>query len=359
MGTRGVPAQYGGFETAVEEVGRRLAAAGVRVTVYARNPEQSLRDYLGMEVVNLPTVRRKQVETLVHTGLSTVHAAVVGRPDMAFLFNAANAPFIPVLRAAGIPVAVHVDGLEWQRAKWSRVGRRYYRAAERASVRWANAVVSDARGIADHLMETYGRTSEFIPYGAPVGSHADGRLSELDLVADNYHLVVARFEPENHVLEIVEGYTQSRSQKPLVVVGSSPYADDYTAQIRARAAADSRVRLLGAVWDQELLDELYANCSSYLHGHSVGGTNPSLLRAMGAGAPVIAFDVVFNREVTGGHARFFQDAEGVASCLESAEQRPSDMRQMSAHGKSHVAVTYDWDEVAKQYLQLAERLVHR
>src|SRR3954447_108541 len=135
LGTRGVPAQYGGFETAVEEVGSRLAKAGHEVVVYCRNPGQTQHEHLGMRLVNLPAVRRKQVETLSHTGFSVAHALVRGRPDVAFMFNAANAPFLPVLRAAQVPVAVHVDGLEWQRGKWSGLGKRYYRAAERWSVR--------------------------------------------------------------------------------------------------------------------------------------------------------------------------------------------------------------------------------
>ena len=132
--------------------------------------------------------------------------------------------------------------------------------------------------------------------------------------------MVARFEPENHVHLIVEGYVASNATKPLIVVGSAPYADAYTAQLHA--LADDRVRFLGGVWDQELLDQLYANALTYLHGHSVGGTNPSLLRALGAAAATTAFDVIFNREVLGDAGRYFAAADDVRRLIEEAEADP-------------------------------------
>jgi hypothetical protein len=130
LGTRGVPARYGGFETAVEEIGKRLVLAGHEVTVFCRGNREFGDEYLGMRLVHLPSVRRKALETLSHTALSVVHSEARDA-DMAFVFNAANAPLLPVLRLTGTPVAVHVDGLEWQRSKWSGAGQRYYLACER------------------------------------------------------------------------------------------------------------------------------------------------------------------------------------------------------------------------------------
>ncbi len=298
IGTRGVPARYGGFETAVEEIGRRLADRGHEVVVYCRGgAEPRLDRYLGMELVHLPAARRKSLETLSHTFLSVASVLRQRRkPDVAIVFNAANAPFVPLLHARRIPVAVHVDGLEWRRTKWQGAGRRYYRGVEALSVRWADALIADAAGIAEYYAEEFGAPTELLSYGAPVQDDPQhDRIAELELQPAGYHLVVARFEPENHVLEIVRGYAASAATRPLVVVGSAPYSDDYTATISEIAAADPRIKLLGGIWDAELLDQLYANALSYLHGHSVGGTNPSLLRAMGAGTGVIAYDVNFNR----------------------------------------------------------------
>ena len=287
LGTRGVPARYGGFETAIEEIGRRLVTRGHEVVVYCRGAEDpTLESHLGMELVHLPAAEKKSLETLSHTALSTVHLWRSRRRfDAAIVFNAANAPFLPVIRARNVPVAVHVDGLEWRRDKWTGAGQRYYRAVESLSVRWADALIADAQGIADYYTEEFGAETELLVYGAPIQEDPGAeRLGELGLLPQKYHLVVARFEPENHVAEIVSGYVASNATLPLVVVGSAPYADGYTARIHALAEGSSRVRMLGGLWDQQQLDELYANSLTYVHGHSVGGTNPSLLRAMGASA---------------------------------------------------------------------------
>lgn len=358
VGTRGVPARYGGFETAVEEVGSRLADRGHEVRVYCRTSADTGRgpdSHLGMRRVELPALRRRSLETLSHTALSVAHLAA-RRTDVAFVFNAANSPLLPVLRAARVPVATHVDGLEWQRSKWGPAGRRYYRRAEALAVRWSDALIADARGIADYYRSEFDAPTTLLSYGAPVlvdpPSH---RLAEVDVEPGRYHLVVARFEPENHVHLAVEGYVRSGARLPLVVVGSAPYADAYTAHVHGLAAGDPRVRFLGGVWDAELLDQLYAHAASYVHGHSVGGTNPSLLRAIGAGAPTIAYDVSFNREVLGAAGRYVRDAAQVAQHLEEVEAAPVQARA-AGEALQRRAREYDWDLVADGYEDLARRL---
>jgi glycosyltransferase involved in cell wall biosynthesis len=359
MGTRGVPARYGGFETCVEEVGRRLVKAGHTIVVYCRqleghDSEPLQSSYEGMDLVHLPALRKRSLETLSHTGLSVAHA--LRHPvDAAIVFNSANAPFLPVLRARGIPVATHVDGLEWKRAKWQGAGRAYYRLAESMAVRWSDALIADAQGIADYYELEFGAPTELIAYGAPIITDEEqGRVGEAGVEPGRYHLVVARFEPENHVDVIVDGYQRSGATHPLVVVGSAPYADSHTARIHS--LADDRVRFLGGVWDQQLLDQLYANATTYLHGHSVGGTNPSLLRAIGAGAPTIAFDVNFNREVLDEAGRYFANADDVKAELEHAEAYPESTKERGAQGQRG-AYRYDWDGVAARYERLAEQLV--
>jgi glycosyltransferase involved in cell wall biosynthesis len=358
VGTRGVPARYGGFETAVEEVGRRLVEAGHDVVVYCRTTTGGPRPatHLGMRLVHLPALRRRSLETLSHTGLSVGHL-LTHRVDAAIVFNAANAPWLPLLRAARIPVATHVDGLEWKRAKWGGTGKRYYRMVEALSVRWSDALIADAQGIADYYRDEFAAETEQIAYGAPKmdGAAAD-RLADVDLTPRGYHLVVARFEPENHVDVIVDGYRRSSAQLPLVVVGSAPYADDYTR--RVHALADDRVRFLGGVWDQELLDQLYANCATYLHGHSVGGTNPSLLRAIGGGAATIAYDVSFNREVLDTSGQYFSGPDDVCAALLQAERDPVRTRRDGKRARL-LAARYDWDHVARGYEALCRKLAAR
>ncbi|MEB7505232.1 DUF1972 domain-containing protein [Arthrobacter koreensis] len=359
VGTRGVPAHYGGFETAIEEIGSRLVDRGVEVTVYCRpHNEERPSHHLGMKLVHLPALRLKTGETLSHTALSAMHMLRGPKFDAAFLFNAANAPFLPLLRRSARGVAVHVDGLEWKRSKWGGRGRSYYRWAEQASVRGADALIADAAGIASYYRNEFNADTRLLVYGAPEkGNLAIDKLDAAGLVPGGFHLVVARFEPENHVDQILEGYRSSKAQLPLVVVGSAPYAAAYTEQIKSLAAGDSRIRLLGGVWDQELLSQLYTHARTYIHGHSVGGTNPSLLRSMGSGTAVLAYDVVFNREVLGADAgRYFDSAARLTGLIEELDADEGQARAMGASARERAQAAYRWDDVAEGYLRLAKDL---
>ncbi len=358
MGTRGVPASYGGFETAVEEIGKRLAARGYGITVYCRNPGQTLTEYEGMQLVNLPAVRHRMAETLSHTSLSAARAIIKDKPDVALVLNAGNAPLIRPLKAAGIPVAIHLDGLESKREKWRGAGARYYRWAEKVAVKQGDEVIADAQAIADHVQATYARTCTVIPYGAEVIDPGSDRLAELEVIRRDYHLIVARLEPENHVLEAVHGYTISEETRPLLVVGSAPYSQWYIDRVREVANESPSVRLLGAIYDRELLDQLYANARTYIHGHSVGGTNPSLLRAMGAGAPVLAFDCEFNREVTAQRALFWRDADSLAAIMDEVAEGEIDeeLTQLSEAGRERIAEHYQWESVTDAYEAMVLRL---
>ncbi|MCT1353177.1 DUF1972 domain-containing protein [Gordonia sp. p3-SID1431] len=356
IGTRGIPASYGGFETAVEEVGRRLAERGHDVVVYGREDEQLGDHFLGMRRVTLPAVRKKSLETISHTALSSIHAVVRLRPEVAIVFNAANSPFLPIFRMAKIPVGLHMDGLEWKRSKWGKIGRSYYRAAESFGVRNADALIADSSGISDYYRHQFGAHTELIKYGAPqIHDAPSSKIEDTGIKPGGYFLVVARFEPENHVLEVIEGYTRTLSSKPLVVVGAAPYSADYTKSIERLAETDDRVRLLGAVYDQELLDALYFHAFTYIHGHSVGGTNPSLLRAIGAGTPVIGYDVSFNRDVVGDNGWYFSSPEDLAIAIESADGANDIARRGSAL-RQRAADEYTWNEVTDLYEQMIRGL---
>lgn len=358
VGTRGVPARYGGFETAIEEIGERLASRGHDVTVYCRTSRaETPREHRGMRLVALPALRSKSLETLTNTVISAGHALWNEPQDVAFVFNAANAPFIPLLRRRGTRIVTHVDGLEWRRAKWGRRGRSYYRMAESLAVRWSDALIADANGIARYYEDEFRASTEVIAYGAPILRQlGTDHLHELGACARQFHLVVARLEPENHVDLIVRGYRSSSARFPLLVVGSAPYAAAHSQQIRRLAETDPRIRLVGAVWDQALLDQLYGHAVLYLHGHSVGGTNPSLLRAMGAGAATAAFNVVFNAEVLGAQRRLFTDEATVADLVERAERDPVGTQSYGRALQARASARYRWDDVADEYEGLARRV---
>jgi glycosyltransferase involved in cell wall biosynthesis len=328
--------------------------------VYCRSSNSDRRtEYLGMRLVHLPAARRKTLETLSHTGLSAAHVALKGGQDVALVFNAANSPFVPALHLRRMPVAVHVDGLEWKRAKWSGIGQRYYRIVEGLAVRWADALIADAQGIADYYIEEFGAPTELIAYGAPILDDAGSEtLAALDVEPDGYHLVVARFEPENHVDLAIEGYVRSAATAPLVVVGSSPYAQDHNRRIEQLASQDSRVRLVGSMWDQRQLDQLYANALTYIHGHSVGGTNPSLLRAMGAGTAVLAYDVDFNREVVGSDAAsFWSNPVALSTLIDEAEGDVEMTKVIGKRLRVSAELRYNWEDVTDAYEKMCSRLV--
>jgi glycosyltransferase involved in cell wall biosynthesis len=353
VGTRGVPASYGGFETAVEEISLRLVDRGHRVTVFCRG-DRGQRTWRGIELIDVPALRDRRLETLSSSFASVPHIWRV-QPDAAVLFNSANSPILPLLRVLGIPVAVHVDGLEWRRSKWGPVGRRYYQLAEQLAVRSRSPLIADASGIADYYMTRYRRSTELIAYGAPIraAQPTDGALLRPHgVTVGEYHLAVSRMEPENHVREIVEGYLATDVPSPLVFVGDNPYDTEYTVDLKRLMQGSDRIIWLGSVWDQQVLDALYANCATYLHGHSVGGTNPSLLRAMGAGAPVIAWDVVFNREVAGSDAAYFHDPGSLGWCLIDAEKSQPRRSGMGDVLAKRVKELYDWDDVTDKYERL-------
>lgn len=355
LGTRGIPARYGGFETAVEEIGAGLADLGHEVLVYCRSTEHVSGHYRGMRRIVLPSVHGKALETITHSGMSTVHA-LGQRPDVAVVFNAANAPYVAMLRAAGIPTALHIDGHDARREKWRGAGARYYSLATRWGANVASRVIVDSRAIADELQLSHRIGTTFIPYGAKQSADDDtaiaGRIATLGLESRGYHLVVARFEPENLVLEIIRGYMASSASRPLVVVGFEGYPGGYARRIDAAAGYDDRVRLVGPVWDQQLLDALYASAASYLHGHTVGGTNPSLLRAMANEVPVIAYDCPYNRETTDGAASWFQSPPDLAALIDQVEADPGPFAPMVEQAWKRATKHYIWPDVVQAYERL-------
>jgi glycosyltransferase involved in cell wall biosynthesis len=278
------------------------------------------------------------------------------RPDVALIMNVANGFFLPALRARGIPIVLNVDGIEWERAKWSPLGRKVFRAGAQAAARWADHLVSDSHAIAERWSREFGRESTFIPYGGDRDEMGidPGRVAALGLEPAGYVLVVARFVPENNVELMLEA--GRRTGRPVVVVGSNP-GTELDARLRIQHAPPN-VHMLGHVSDQDLLSSLWAHCGVYLHGHSVGGTNPALVQAMGMGAPTIALDTVYNREV------LVRDDMLAAPDAEDISRRASLLlgsltrRQNAAvWGRNRVADVYNWADVCKSYENLALRAV--
>ena len=251
LGTRGIPAAYGGFETFAEELSTRLARRGHRVTVYCREHAVAHRPqgdtYRGVRLVFLPTIRHKYFDTVVHTLLSVLY--VFWRDEQAVLIcNAANAAVAWIPRLAGEKTLMNVDGLERRRRKWNALGKAWYAMSERLATFLPTGIVTDARTIQDYYRERYGKTSSFIPYGAaPPETRETAEIEKLGLKPGGYALYVSRLEPENNALLVVRAFRKSRAAAQLAVVGDAPYARDYIAEVRAAAEDDPRVVFTGPV----------------------------------------------------------------------------------------------------------------
>jgi glycosyltransferase involved in cell wall biosynthesis len=358
IGTRGVPANYGGFETCVEELGKRLAERGHEVTVYCRDSyyDQKLTTYLGMRLKYLPNLKRKSLDTLSHTFLSILDA--VRQPyDVLMVFNAANSPTLFLPRILGKKIAINTDGLEWKRGKWGMVARNYYKMSEWLSTKLAHRIVADSTGIQDYYRERYGVDSTYIAYGAYISQSSKPELlNTLGLSAGEYFLQITRFEPENNPLLTIDAYNRIRTDKKLVIVGGVPYESEYSRQIKAQAG--SNILLPGPIYDKALLNELWCNCYAYVHGNEVGGTNPALLQTMASGCFTMAIDVPFSHDVLrDGGVYFAKDADDLASkmcwSLEHSAELPGFKQRALARIRSH----YCWEKVTDGYEQLFQELI--
>ncbi len=359
LGTRGIPARYGGFETFAEELSARLAARGHQVTVYTRAhlAPPGVREHRGVRVRVLPCWRSKSLETLSHTFLSCLDVARRWY-DVVLLCNAANSPLLPLLHARGLPVALNVDGLEHKRRKWGALARRYYLCAEWLACRWADLVVTDAEVIRRYYRRRWRRDSIMIPYGGDLEPPAGmATLAELGLRPEGYFLYVSRFEPENNPDRVVEAYRRVALDIPLVLLGDAPYAPALVQRVRELAAADPRVLLAGARYG-EAYRELLFHARAYIHATEVGGTHPALVEALGAGRLVFYLDNGPNREVVGdaGVPFTFAGPTALAEQLGRFPAEGAEATRLRAAARARVRARYRWDDVARAYEQALEAL---
>ncbi len=298
MGIRGIPANYGGFETFAEEMAPRLVARGHEVTVYGRSNciDYEEEYYKGVRIKILPTISHKYFDTVIHT-LVCVFASFFARYDVVLICNSANSCFSFVPRLWGKKVVVNVDGLEWQRKKWNILGRVFYRISEVLATIFPNAIVTDARSIQEYYIKQFGAESTYIPYGAP-SQRVDSIevLQKYNLKSRDYVLYVSRLEPENNAHKLVKAFEEVRTDLRLVVVGDAPYSTAYIRQLHA--TEDPRIIFTGYVFGQGYR-ELQSNAYLYVQATEVGGTHPALLEGMGYGNCILANDVPEHREVLG------------------------------------------------------------
>ena len=350
-GTRGIPANYGGFETFAEELSRRLVQRGHRVTVYGRSHyvDARVREYEGVRLRTLPAIRNKYLETVSHAALTGVDL-LFRRFDVVLFCNAATAFACLLPRLAGRRVVLNVDGVERKRKKWNRWGRGYYLLSERLATLFPHRIVTDARTIQRYYQDRYGRDSEFIPYGAStVCRTTTDMLDRLGVRPREYLLYVSRLEPENNAHLVIDACLEAELEQPLVLVGDAPYSHRYIEDLRRRAAGGN-IRMPGAIYGRGYR-ELLSHCSCYLHATEVGGTHPALIEAMGAGALAVVHDTPENHEVAEGCALFcdFSDRSALARLLRRAVVPTPEWEGLAERAVERVCARYDWECVTDRY----------
>ncbi len=362
VGSRGIPANYGGFETFAEQLGSRLAAAGWDVTVYGRahHVPAGLERHLGCRIVAVPTIRSKHLDTVVATVGQVIHA-MGENYDAVLAVNAANAPFLLPLKLLRVPLVLNVDGIERMRAKWGITGRLWYRLGEAFAALLPDVVVADAGVIADYYRQRHSIEPVVIPYGsdlpAPTGNDT---LRQFGLVENGYLLYVSRFEPENNPHRVVEEYRRLRERvadpPPLVMVGDAPYQKEWIASWKL--GAPPGVIFTGGVYG-EGYRELLSGCFAYIQATEVGGTHPALVEAMGFGCRLFYNRTPENVEVAEGCGVPFDAREkgSLAAVLERSLDETSLWAVYRSEARSRARERYSWTAVADAYARLLASVV--
>lgn len=354
LGTRGIPARYGGFETFVEELSVRLVKMGVDVTVYCEIAEKDSPDsYKGIRLKYIPSPDLGPLTTLLFDLRCLWHAR--RGYDVVYMLGYGASIFCFIPRIWGSRVWINMDGIEWARSKWRSLAKAWFRLMEAIAMRTADRIIADAEGIRQNLESRHRHMPpcSVIPYGAPVIEDAPPitLLDEWGISPFRYYLIVCRLEPENKVHEIIEGFVASDSTCTLVVVGDHSSGTAYVNSLLK--INDNRINFIGTVYDKVKLQVLRYHAFAYFHGHSVGGTNPSLLEALGCGNLIIAHDNIFNREVAADAAIYFGSADEIPAIISAIEAYPPDkLKALSQKGRNRIKEKYNWDAVTNQYLQL-------
>ncbi|MCU1528456.1 MAG: glycosyl transferase [Frondihabitans sp.] len=357
IGTRGYPSYYGGFETAVRKLAPFLAESGWDVTVYGRDgatrqddPDRDPR----VKTRVTKGVETKSLSTLSY-GLTAVLDAAIRKPDVALVMNVAHGFWLPLLKLRGVPTLVNVDGIEWERAKWGTLAKFMFRAGARTTAWWGNRLVYDAKEIARYWKVRFGTDGVFIPYG---GEEPGDLPAPDESTHRGYALVVARFVPENTIEEFIRAAEMIGETHDVIIVGSTGYGGELEERVAALAEANPRVTWLGHLSDDKRLLGLWQHAGAYFHGHSVGGTNPALVQAMLCGAPTVARDTVYNREVLDDTAVFVPPvAAAIARAVTDLLQDPEAQERLSVAARERARQHYTWADICRRYEAELESLL--
>jgi glycosyltransferase involved in cell wall biosynthesis len=353
MGIRGVPANYGGFETFAEALSTRLVQKGHEVTVYGRTNIIHYQEkyYQGVEIILLPTISHKYFDTVAHTFLCVCHSLKT-KFDVVLICNSANAIFSFIPRLTGRKVVINVDGLEWQRDKWNIAGKLFYRVSEFLSTILSDHIVTDSIFIREYYLKRFKKNSTFIPYGAPTEKEPTTEvLEKFNVKPNRYILYVSRLEPENNAHLVVKAFEQVKTDMNLVVVGDAPYSTEYISKLKS--TTDPRIIFTGYVFGKGYR-EFQSHAYCYVQATEVGGTHPALLEGMGFGNCVLANDVPEHREVIRDAGHYFRtsDLENLRYKMQYLVDHFEVVKQYQSKAVARIKQAYTWDRISDNYEQL-------
>lgn len=353
-GSRGIPNNYGGFEQCAENLAVLLVKAGHHVTVY--NPhyhEFTGEDFHGVKIVPVGNPEKKigTLGNFMYDYQCMLHALQNEYDILLVLGYTTASVFFPLLRKRKTILVTNMDGLEWKRDKWNAVVKQLARWFESLGARYSDFLVSDNREIRNYLLREYNKESTFIAYGAELFSEPDERvLHQYGLQSSGYDLLIARLEKENNIQTILDGIAGAGVSRPFLVIGKHQTA--YGEWLKKRYAAYPDIRFLGGIYNQQHLNNLRWFGRYYLHGHSVGGTNPSLLEAMASGAYIISHDNPFNRDVLENKAWYFDSSEALVKLLADTQKLEERRVDFIHANREKIRLQYNWQKIAGEYESL-------
>ena len=361
IGIKAIPARNGGFETAVDEISRGLVKLGHEVVVYNRSgmSEHPSSDYEGVRLKTLPTLKSKNLSTIVHAFLATIHV-VFHRVDVVHYFITGTTLFAPIPRLLGMKVVCSVDGTDWQRAKWGKFARWYLRLSERLAVLFCHRLVADSRDVARYYREVYGASSSIITYGireVPCGGM--DWLERFSLNPREYVLFVGRLVPENNIHQLIRAFEQTNTDKKLLIVGDDPWEKEYVRALKS--TRDSRIIFTGGVYGAGYA-QLQRNSYLFVLPDEVGGTHPALVEAMGFGNCVLVNDTPSNLEVIGDAGFSYRGSDGpqdLCRQLQALLDKPEAVEEFRSRAEQRARANYRWERVVGQHAGLYTRLMNR
>lgn len=368
IGSRGIPANYGGFETFTEELGVRLASKGYRVFVSCEGCDKQQDVYRGVKLFYFPL---KPFFRMVYETLYDIHSLVWSSRncDCVYMLGYGSGFFFFIPKIFGKKLLVNVDGREWKREKYNTLEKSLLHIGEKCAVAYTDIIVADSRAIKKYFDSTYGKPSTFIPYGATVSPVEAWNMSLLnELISEKklmgaikpseYCLAIARIEPDNNIHLIIEGFLRTNTDKKLVIIGnfSSNQYRRTVHNILRKYDGSERVVFVGAVNRKDVLDMLRRNCYVYFHGHMAGGTNPSLLEAMAVNCIVLAHDNEFNREVGADTLLYFRDVEDMEWKLKEVLKDLQPYHPLKYQACERIKKYYPWDTITREYARLFDNI---